>query len=252
MKRRILIALAGLHLLAAGSAWAVPVGLELVLLVDVSGSVSSTEYALQRNGYVQAFQSAAVQNAILGSVGGAIAVTYVEWSANNQQSQQVGWTLINSASSANDFATAIAGTTRAYDNNTAIQDALIYGASLFANNGFEAPRQVIDVSGDGADNATTDCNRFASAACGRDLALGLGVDAINGLPILGESGLLAYYQNNVQGGTNSFTIAVNSFDDFAPTIQDKLEREISVPEPGALLLLGSGIAALVVRRQRRS
>ena len=113
MKRRILIALAGLCL-TTGSAWAVPVGLELVLLVDVSGSVSTSEYNLQKQGYVDAFQSAAVQNAILGSVGGAIAVTYVEWSGNNQHLQQVGWTLIDSASAANDLADDIDGTSRAF------------------------------------------------------------------------------------------------------------------------------------------
>ncbi|MBK7422979.1 MAG: DUF1194 domain-containing protein [Propionivibrio sp.] len=44
------------------------VGLELALLIDVSGSVDATEYNLQRNGYVQAFQSAAVQNAIITSL----------------------------------------------------------------------------------------------------------------------------------------------------------------------------------------
>ena len=78
------------------AASAVPVGLELVLLVDVSGSVDATEYGLQKTGYVNAFNSAAVQNAILGSQLGKIAVTYVEWSGNNEQSQQVGWTLIDS------------------------------------------------------------------------------------------------------------------------------------------------------------
>ena len=66
---------AGLAL--AAEAGAVPVGLELMLLVDTSGSIDNTEYQLQRTGYVQAFQSAAVQNAILANPTGSIAVTYI-------------------------------------------------------------------------------------------------------------------------------------------------------------------------------
>ncbi len=46
---------------------AVPVGLELSLLIDVSGSVDANEYNLQKGGYISAFQSAAVQAAIAAS-----------------------------------------------------------------------------------------------------------------------------------------------------------------------------------------
>jgi Protein of unknown function (DUF1194) len=161
------------------------------VLVDVSGSVDANEYNLQKTGYVNAFNSAAVQNAILGSEDGAIAVTYIEWSGPTQQAIQVGWTLINSVASAQAFATALNGVSRAFAGNTPIQDAIGKSYTGFgtevgaAGNGFESPRQVIDVSGDGADNAST---TFCAAGCGRNAALAAGVDTINGIAILGETG----------------------------------------------------------------
>ena len=43
------------------AAKATPVDIELQLLVDVSGSIDTTEFNLQKSGYVQEFQNAADQ-----------------------------------------------------------------------------------------------------------------------------------------------------------------------------------------------
>src|SRR5690242_18775257 len=65
--RSLLAALAIAAATLAAPASAVPVNTELQLLVDVSGSVDTPEFALQRDGYVTAFQNAAVQAELIAN-----------------------------------------------------------------------------------------------------------------------------------------------------------------------------------------
>ncbi len=55
------------------------VDLALVLAVDVSLSMEPDEQELQRQGFVEAFRSPEVHEAIRKGMLGRIAVTYVEW-----------------------------------------------------------------------------------------------------------------------------------------------------------------------------
>ena len=196
------------------------VDLALVLAVDVSGSIDSERFAIQRNGYAAAFDNASVIDAIASGAHGAIAVTYVEWSGPGHQQQMVGWTVINDARSSSAFSTAISKTERIYSDWTSISGVIDFAVNLLRRSGIEADREVIDISGDGPNNSGR------SIADARDAALAAGI-TINGLPILAlEPQLDVYYRDYVVGGTGAFTIAVENFDTFATGILNKMVKEI--------------------------
>ena len=77
------------------AAWSQVVDLELVLAVDVSGSIDSQEANLQRQGYTAAVTNPRIISAIQSGATGRIALTYLEW-ADDYQQTIVDWQLIDS------------------------------------------------------------------------------------------------------------------------------------------------------------
>jgi len=229
------------------SAQAAPVDLELQLLVDVSGSVSGGEFALQQQGYSDAFRDSGIQDAIDSGAIGSIAVQLVFWSSAGNQQIAIDWTEVTGATS-DSFADLIDAATRPFFGGTAPGSALNFGAPLFNGNGFEGDRLVIDVSGDGAQNDGP------STSAARDAALASGIDAINGIIIEGEPGLEAFYQANIVGGVGGFLEIAASFADFSAAVRRKLGREITgvVPVPGALLLMLTGLGGIRLAGRKKA
>ncbi len=214
----------------AGLRAEVPVDLELVLAIDVSGSVDPEEARLQRDGYVQAFLNEKVKRAIRGGPFGRIAVIYIEWAGDLHQQIIVNWSMLSDPASVEHFAGTVAEAPITSAQWTSISGAIDYAVTLFDNNGYEGTRRVIDVSGDGENN------RGRPAEMARDAAVARGI-TINGLPILNDrpnpwggsptSNLDSYYRNSVIGGPGAFMIPANDFTAFADAILGKLLLEIS-------------------------
>ncbi|MCB2225174.1 MAG: DUF1194 domain-containing protein [Desulfarculaceae bacterium] len=259
-KTAMLVALALLLLVPAASrADSIPVDLQLALLVDVSGSVSNSEFNLQMQGYAQAFRSDEVISAIVGNDIGSIAVNMVFWSGRNQQATAVDWFYIGDAATSFDFASALSEVKRPYSGSTSISGALSYATSLFATDEtYLATKEVIDISGDGTNNQDPYGLNLKTA---RADALAAGI-VINGLPI-GNNSLAEYYSSNVIGGDDSFIVQARNYSSFSESLLKKLVTEISsvpstggggsagTPEPGTMLLMVSALGAVGAARLRR-
>jgi hypothetical protein len=205
------------------------VDLELVLAVDVSFSVDENEARLQREGYLLALQDPQVMAAISDGPLGRIALAYVEWAGASHQKVVVDWHIISEPRDAEAFLMKLAAAPISSAPYTSISALIDFSRNLIAANVLQAPRAVIDISGDGPNSD----GRLVTLA--RDEAVAAGV-TINGLPIIsiapnrdGSSpavGVPAYYIRNVIGGPGAFALEVNGFDAFGPTLIKKLVTEI--------------------------
>jgi hypothetical protein len=217
-------------LLAGILCWATPssvdaqekVDLELVLMVDASGSIDDDEFLLQRLGYAQAFRNPRVISAIGSGPLRKVAVMYVEWTGPFLQVPIVNWTVLSSKASVAAFATRLEQSPRElFSGGTAVGNAILFGTNAMRSNAYQGTRRVIDISGDGP------TNRGLPASLGRDQAISQGV-TINGLPILTNfPGLDIFFLDNVIGGPGAFSIPARGFKDFNAAILTKLIREIA-------------------------
>lgn len=240
--RRLLAAVKPLvlgALLAPVAAAEEAVDLELVLAVDVSRSIDAEEATLQREGYIRAFRDPEVIRAIQHGILGSIAVMYVEWAGVGHWRRISDWQAIDGEESAEAFIARLNELPPAAAMRTSISSAIDYSARQFAGNGFEGTRQVIDVSGDGPNNAG------GLVTVARDNAVAAGI-TINGLPIMDDGGGLyswynipdldLYYENCVIGGPGAFIVTADGFANFAEAVRRKLILEIAAnPEEPRLV-----------------
>ncbi|MEM8677654.1 MAG: DUF1194 domain-containing protein [Cyanobacteria bacterium P01_G01_bin.67] len=229
------------------------VSVELMLSIDVSGSVNATEYDLQMDGYAAAFRDSEVISTI-ESLPKGLAVGVQFWSSRPAPEQP--WRKITTAEQSRAFADYLdtlarpgRGTTSIYKWNnqnrsigsgTNVTGAITAATTSITTNSYNGNILVIDVSGDGNSNGTQyNGNSSHDGSCGvtsctgvqnaRDAAVNLGI-TINGLPIEANSSsttITNYYNTNVKGGTRGFVETASSFNDFTRAAKTKIYQEIS-------------------------
>lgn len=193
----------------------------LLLAIDVSGSVDSSEYRLQVDGLADALDDPAVSDALLA---GQVAVAAVQWSGTDKQALTLPWQRMLDPADVARFAADARAMPRAYQgSDTAVGDALAFAGRAFASVA-DCRHRVIDISGDGPQNAG------GPLGAGRAAALRAGA-VINAIAIEdpGQSvPITSFYRNSVisHGG---FVITARSHRDYPRAIRAKLLRELTTP-----------------------
>lgn len=193
----------------------------LLLSIDVSGSIDGGEYRLQTEGLAAALSDPEVAEAL---VRGQVAVSVIQWSGIDQQAVVLPWQRLLTPEAVARFAREAAALRRAFfGSDTAVGQGLRFAAAQFAAVP-DCARRVIDISGDGQENAGfTD-----SAARAEAMDQGLMINAI----AIEEPGpafpITAYYRRWIltPGG---FVVTARGLQDYAETLRLKLLRELTQP-----------------------
>ncbi len=210
-----------------------PVDVALVLVTDVSRSIDDSEYDLEKRGTGAAFADPRVIAAIAQGAVGRIAVAYVEFAGSDQVATVIPFTFIADAAGARAFADRLVASPRSFFGRTAISSGIDAAVTLLEKADLEPQRRVIDVCGDGTNNAGREITQA------RDDALGRGI-VINGLTIINDhpvnylfahtappGGLTNWYREHVTGGPGSFVLEVHDFQSFGAAMTRKLISEIA-------------------------
>lgn len=234
-RRLVVLAIAILLLALGGPAPAralEAVDLELMLAVDVSRSIDAYEFALQRQGYANAFRDDQILEAIARGRRGKIAVALVEWSGAAEQKLVVDWTVIRTAEDATGFAQELEQQPRSFAGRTSISGGIDFALPLFGRT-YQGDRRVIDISGDGINNSGRPAIEARDAAVAIDIVInGLAIinDRPNPIPYWRgepEPPLDQFYIDNVIGGPGAFLMVANDFNDFGRALIAKLLREVA-------------------------
>jgi len=217
-----------------------PVDIALVLAVDVSSSIETSERLFQREAYAAALSDPRVARIALAGEHGRVAIAYMEWSGKRYQRVHLPMRVLSSEADLAAFGAEIMAipdkpTDPMYMQPTALGDALLAAEDAIATLRAPARDYIIDISGDGVLN-----DGFAMEAARQHvLARGL---TVNGLPIEmsgnpenlnGSSAdeVSRYYADCVIGGPGAFHLVARGFGDIRETLIMKLMLEMAALPP---------------------
>jgi Ca-activated chloride channel homolog len=193
----------------------------LLLSIDVSGSIDRGDYRLQTAGLATALADPEIAEAL---VKGQVALAVVQWSGPSEQALVLTWQRMLAPDDVSRFAARAAAAPRAFSgSDTAVGQGLRFAAAQFAAVP-DCKRKVIDVSGDGQENAGfTDTDARAEA-----MAASIMINAIAIEEPGPASPITSYYQRWIIT-PEGFVVTARGLQDYAGTLRLKLLRELVQP-----------------------
>ncbi|MGQ0564250.1 MAG: DUF1194 domain-containing protein [Gemmobacter sp.] len=193
----------------------------LVLSIDVSGSIDRGDYLLQTQGLAAAMSDPAVAEAL---VRGQVALAVVQWSGPGQQALVLPWQRMLTPEAVVGFAGRAATVPRAFEgSDTAVGQGVSFALAQFAGVA-DCRAQVIDISGDGQENAGFTDARARSEA----VAAGVTINAI-AIEEAGEGVPITTYYRGWVVTPGGFVVTARGLQDYARTLRLKLLRELVRP-----------------------
>ena len=195
--------------------------------LDVSGSINSEEFQLQRDGTAEALSNPEFLNAVRAGRHGVIAVSVYYWSDSVPLVEvAVPWTPISDNGGALLASQLLRATQpRLGVKSTSLATAITAGTEILRNCPWFADRQLLNIAGDGATNIGP------SPLAARNYAIDLGI-IINGIVISEDILTIRHYESEVVGPEHiGFYIQIGDMREFMRAMLNKFLLEIAFASP---------------------
>jgi len=193
----------------------------LLLAIDVSGSIDAGEYALQVKGLADALDDPEIAGVL---VQGKVALAVVHGSGVGAQALVQPWARMRGRGDVARFAADARASLRAFAaSDTAVGQAISFSAAQFAAVP-ECRRQVIDISGDGPENAGFTVGKARQAA----QASGIEINAV-AIEDMGPSSPITSFYRRWAITRGGFVMTARGLGDYPRAIRAKIMRELTKP-----------------------
>jgi len=193
----------------------------LLLSIDVSGSIDGGDYRLQTEGLAAALSDPDIVYALVQD---QVALAVIQWSGVSEQALVLPWQRMLDEGDVARFAALAAQLPRAFTgSDTAVGEGLRFALAQFAAVP-DCRRRVIDISGDGQENAGfTDAEARSEVVAAGTIINAIAIEEPGqGFPI---RNYFAKWIITPEG----FVVSARGLQDYGETLRLKLLRELTKP-----------------------